>query len=708
MDENFALVAFPLPIEPLWYKVPPHLYGRIGIGTPVICPLRGKEKIGVVIALKEGRPAELVSIPDVKEVLGISEGPHLLSEKLLELLKWASSHYLCPFGSALKWALPPSSRKVNLKLTQEGERALREGRLPKLPPGLHGRSLGLKVWEKYLGGEGIKEALREGLLSPTFRKAARAFMALGEVAKGVIPRELSYWQKRALKEINSHKGGAFLLFGVTGSGKTEVYIRAAEEVLNRGEGVLVLVPEISLTPQLYSRFKRLGEGIAVLHSGMTESERWHQWHRVAEGEARLVLGARSALFAPVRNLGLIVVDEEHDPSYKQHEGGFRYHARDLALVRAKIEGATVILGSATPSVETFFNAKRGKLTLLTLPKRVNRNTMPEVQVVDMRGKRGIFSQELLQSLKECLSRGKQAILFVNRRGYAPFLLCKECGTSLKCKYCSVSLTYHADQGVLLCHYCGFSLKAPQVCPNCSGRRMTQMGFGTERVAEALEELFPTKRIARMDSDVVSSQRDYEKALMALERGEVDVLVGTQMVVKGHDFPRIELVGVVLADITLNLPDFRAAERTFQLLSQAAGRAGRGEGPGKVVIQTFVPEHYTVQAASSHNYLAFYRQEIRERHLLDYPPFCRMASIRVISTDRDKAYRASEELVKKIHSDNIKVLGPAPAPLERLFGKWRWQILLKAKGYGPLKEALSHLPRPRGVRIEVEVDPLSLL
>lgn len=708
MKETFALIAFPLPIEPLWYRVPPDLYGRIGPGTAAICPLKGREKVGVVVALREGMPEELASVQDVKEVLGISEGLRLLSDKLLELLRWASSHYLCPFGSALKWALPPPSRRVNLKLTEEGLRALQEGKLPRVHLGLHKRVLSLKVWEKHLGKEGLREALKGGLLAPAFRKTQKAFMASGEVAKGIVPKELNYWQKKALKEILSRKGEAFLLFGVTGSGKTEVYIRATEKALSRGEGVLVLVPEISLTPQLYSRFKRLGEGIAVLHSGMTESERWHQWHKVAEGEARIVLGARSALFAPVRNLGLIVVDEEHDPSYKQHEGGFRYHARDLALVRARMEGATVILGSATPSVETFFNARHGKLNLLTLPERVNRRNMPEVQVVDMRGKKGVFSQELLQSLKECLSRGKQAILFVNRRGYAPFLLCEECGTSIRCKYCSVSLTYHADQGVLLCHYCGFSLKAPQVCPNCSGRRMTQIGFGTEKVTEALKDLFPTKRIARMDSDVISSQKDYEKALLALERGEVDVLVGTQMVVKGHDFPKIELVGVVLADVTLNLPDFRAAERTFQLLSQAAGRAGRGEGIGKVVVQTFVPEHYTVQAAASHDYLAFHRQEIQQRRLLDYPPFCRMASIRVISEDRDKAYRASEELVKKIRSDNIKVLGPAPAPLERLFGKWRWQILLKAKGYGPLKEALAELPRPRGVKVEVEVDPLSLL
>lgn len=708
MNETFVLIAFPLPIESLWYKVPPDLHGRITIGTAVICPLKGRERLGVVVAIKDGIPEELASLPDVKEVLGLSEGPQLLSDKLLELLQWASSHYLCPFGSAVRWALPPPSRRVNLKLTEDGLRALQEGKLPRLPSGLRTKSLALKVWEKHLGREGLKLALKEGLLAPTFRKTQKAFTALGEVAKGVVPKELNYWQKKALKEILSRKGEAFLLFGVTGSGKTEVYIRAAEEALGKGQGVLVLVPEISLTPQLYSRFKRLGEGIAVLHSGMTESERWHQWHKVAEGEARLVLGARSALFAPVKNLGLIVVDEEHDPSYKQHEGGFRYHARDLALVRARIEGATAILGSATPSVETFFNAKRGKLTLLTLPKRANLKTMPEVQVVDMRGKKGIFSQELLQSLKECLSRGKQAILFVNRRGYAPFMLCEECGTSIKCKYCSVSLTYHADQGVLVCHYCGFSLKAPQVCPSCSGRRITQIGFGTEKVVEALKELFPTKRIARMDSDVVSRQRDYEKALIALERGEVDVVVGTQMVVKGHDFPRIGLVGVVLADVTLNLPDFRAAERTFQLLSQAAGRAGRGEGSGKVVVQTFVPEHYTVKAAASHDYLAFYRQEIHQRRLLDYPPFCRMASIRVISEDRDKAYKASEELVKKIHSDNIKVLGPAPAPLERLFGKWRWQILLKAKGYGSLREVLADLPRPRGAKVEVEVDPLSLL
>ncbi len=536
-------------------------------------------------------------------------------------------------------------------------------------------------------------------------------LPLVEIGPSQPIRRLTPWQESALRHLRQglrEGGGAYLLFGVTGSGKTEVYLRAVEETLARGKGALILVPEISLTPQLFTRFRQRIRGeVALLHSAMTRRERYEQWRLVASGRVRVVIGARSALFAPVKNLGLIVVDEEHDPSYKQSEG-FRYNARDLALVKGRLEGATVILGSATPSIESFHNAIKGKLSLLDLPKRVDDRPLPPVQVVDMKGQRGVLSGPLKDALKENFSRGGQAILFLNRRGFAPFLICRECGTPLRCRHCSVTLTYHASSESLRCHYCGYSLKAPQLCPNCGGRRLVGLGFGTERVAAEVSQLLPTARVVRMDSDTVSTRRDYERILRGLAEGEIDVLVGTQMVVKGHDFPRITLVGVVSADTALNLPDFRSAERTFQILDQAAGRAGRGEGEGRVVVQTLNPGHYAITTAARHDYRAFYRKEIAFRKELSYPPFCRLILVRLVGGNRETVKEASEVLARDLEGSDFEVLGPAPAPLEQIRGRWRWHLLLKGTKYTPMREALRGLPSFKKVKVEVDVDPLSML
>ena len=559
----------------------------------------------------------------------------------------------------------------------------------------------------------VERLVQRGVLRVFHRDLPFSF-AFTEVAPSPRPHRLTPEQEVALSSIRrglEGNGGAYLLHGVTGSGKTEVYLRAAEAALAAGKGALVLVPEISLTPQLFTRFRRrLGEEVALLHSAMTRQERYEQWRRIAAGEMRVVIGARSALFAPIRDLGLIVVDEEHDPSYKQSDG-LRYNARDVALVRGRLEGATVVLGSATPSVETYYNASKGRISLLQLRRRVDDRPLPTVEVVDLKGQRGVLSGPLREALRETVSRGEQALLFLNRRGFAPVMTCRDCGEPLRCKYCSVTLTYHASSRNLLCHYCGFSLPVPQICPRCGGKRVFSFGFGTERVAEEVRRLLPRAQVARMDSDTVTTRRDYEALLRALAEGEIDVLVGTQMIVKGHDVPHITLVGVICADVALNLPDFRAPERTFQLLSQAAGRAGRGDREGRVIVQTLLPGHYAVLKASRHDFEGFFGQEIALRRELLYPPFCRLIQVRFTGADLRQVKARAHEVARALEGGDFQVLGPAPAPLFLLRGRWRWQLLLKGRSYTPMREALREVisrGERRGVRVEVDVDPLSMI
>ncbi|MEK7827886.1 MAG: primosomal protein N', partial [Thermodesulfobacteriota bacterium] len=457
-------------------------------------------------------------------------------------------------------------------------------------------------------------------------------------------------QAEALDEIRARlASGRFspsLLHGVTGSGKTEVYLRAVDEVLRSGGGAIYLVPEIALTAQLLSRVQsRFPEReIAVIHSGIARSARYDQWKRIRSGGINLVVGARSALFAPVRNLRLIVVDEEHDPSYKQDDR-LRYNARDLALVRGKAAGALVILGSATPGIQTFFRAKGGAYRLLRLPFRVDDRPLPVVEVVDMKtesdehGRTPLLSRPLIAALGETLARRKQTLLFLNRRGFHTFLFCPDCGHVFTCPSCDLSLTHHAAMGVLKCHHCDFTSKPPTICPACRGNHVRSQGAGTERVEEEVRKFFPEARIARMDSDTTSRKGETERILRGLDRREIDILVGTQMITKGHDFPEITLVGVLAADASMNIPDFRAAERTFQLLTQVSGRGGRGDQPGRVVIQTFNPNHYAIRRAQEHDYVGFYEDELPLRRELGYPPFSRLIGLHFSSLKKEEGKKA---------------------------------------------------------------------
>jgi primosomal protein N' (replication factor Y) len=519
--------------------------------------------------------------------------------------------------------------------------------------------------------------------------------------------------------------GAFntgLLYGVTGSGKTEVYLGAAEAALARNKSALILVPEIALTLWIGRLCRaRLDAGVAVLHSALPEVERAREWWRVRRGEAPVVVGTRSAVFAPVENLGLVVVDEEQEASYKQEETP-RYHGRDVAVVRAKMEGAVALLGSATPSLESFQNARFGKYHLLQLDARVENRPLASVEIVDLREdfkathKAGPISSKLSEAIRVRLASGTQSLILINRRGYSWFVLCRSCGAGVQCENCSISLAYHKQRSRLECHYCGFSRRVPETCPKCGSEHVYFFGAGSEQLEEKLREKFPGAKVARLDRDSVRTKRAYQQVLGDFAAGKIDILVGTQMVAKGHDFQRVTLVGVVSADSQLSLPDFRAAERTFQLLTQVAGRAGRGSLPGEVLVETYYPEHYAIQLAARQDYVSFFEKELQFRRLLHYPPFTALGSILVRDTKIENAIRWSRQLSSHLapqESRGVKVLGPAAAPLARLKREYRFQFLLKAPKRTQLTRALADLlvfaeekEIPQKA-ILVDVDPLSL-
>ena len=534
-------------------------------------------------------------------------------------------------------------------------------------------------------------------------------------------------QQQALERINgsveARQFQAILLHGVTGSGKTAVYLAAMKQVLKSGRGSILLVPEIGLTPRvaadLYGIF---GEQVAILHSSLSDDERAEQWHRLSRGEARIAVGTRSAVFAPVQDLALIIVDEEQDHSYKQDETP-RYHARDIAAVRAKELKATVVFGSATPSLESYHNAISGKYALLRLPDRVQQRPLPEVELIDMReefqvsGKEHLLSRKLIEEVTLRLERGEQAMILLNRRGYSAFVMCRACGDTIQCRDCAIALTHHKREHKLLCHYCGYQQAIPKLCPKCGSDYVQFLGTGSEKLEDMLHAAFPTARIGRMDRDTVRGHQDFERILSAFSAGELDLLVGTQMIAKGHDVHGVTLVGVVGADTALSLPDFRAAERTFQLLTQVAGRAGRGSSPGKVVLQTYFPEHYAVQFAAHHDFEGFYEKELRFRGWMHYPPFTSVANVIVRSDQQELALRYSGILGKWFEGERhegVRVMGPAAAPIVRLKRDYRYHFLLKSASRERLNSLLrvmlrhaaeQHVPRSNLV---VDVDAISLL
>lgn len=577
----------------------------------------------------------------------------------------------------------------------------------------------------------IKSLENKGYISTIKKRVYRD--PFGESIETDSAHILTKEQEQAISKVvtSLNKGfSTFLLAGVTGSGKTEVYMRIAAEAIKKNCKVLVLVPEIALISQMERRFRaRFGECVALLHSGLSAGERYDQWRRIASGEATIAIGARSAIFAPFDNVGVIIVDEEHDISYKQ-EGGLCYNARDLAVVRAKLNNGVALLGSATPSIQSYYNVTINKFTELTLKKRIEKRPLPEVTIIDLRkirdyrGVKKFISSELHEAMKETLERGEQILLFLNRRGFASFPVCASCGKAIRCKNCDISLTFHKGANAYKCHYCGFTLAATSNCPTCGSAGIKLLGLGTEKIEAAVKSLFPNAKTVRMDRDTTTRKGSVLKLLKGLKDNTIDILVGTQMIAKGHDFPNITLVGIICADLSLSLPDFRAGERTFQLLAQVSGRAGRGNVSGRVILQTFNPEHFSILSAKTQDFKVFYNKEIHFRKSLRYPPFSRMVQIKISGNDKEKTRQhalAVGNLCNTLKRNNksfiktIEVLGPIEAPLPRIAKQYRWQILLKSLSVKEL-HSLIHLMMFRNsskfyrqkVKVVVDMDPFFMM
>ncbi|HTX21084.1 MAG TPA: primosomal protein N' [Candidatus Aquilonibacter sp.] len=723
------------------YSIPPELAGQIEVGTRVQVPFGARKIYGTVTAL-----AEKSAHANLKPILKIIGTQTLVTPKVLKLARWISDYYCCAPETALKSVLPEAIRKEKEGWKKQlFVRALHlSGEFPKLPKRQQ------EVWN-------IVEERREILLAELLQLAETTAATvrkledsgLVEITSEISERDpyarehilptqplpLNANQAKALVTITKvmdariSPTSTFLLHGVTGSGKTEIYLQAIAHALEQGKGAIVLVPEISLTPQTVERFKaRFSSGklqtlVAVLHSHLSAGERHDEWHKIRQGRARIVIGARSAIFAPVEPLGLVIVDEEHETSYKQEEAP-RYHARDVAIMRGQMENAVVVLGSATPSLESYYNARRGKYALLELPERVDDQKMPRVRVVDMRQAAAkdkgslIFSPQLKEAIHQRLDKQEQTILFLNRRGYSTSLQCEKCGYVANCPNCSVSLTYHRIEQKLACHICGFVDKVPQFCPNpkCKNPAIRFSGTGTQRVEEALAKVFPQARVRRMDSDAMKRKDDYRKTLGDFRAGKIDILVGTQMIAKGLHFPNVTLVGIIHADSALHQPDFRAGERTFQLLTQVAGRAGRGDVEGEVFVQAFAPFHPAIQYARRHDFTGFYEQEIEFREQLKYPPASRVALLTLKGRNEDKVKFSAEHLKRELEKTlgefkDLILSGPAAAPLARAEQFYRYQIMLRTRAMSKLSQALAKivasLALPEDVTLAVDIDPVNL-
>ncbi len=757
-----ADVAVPVPLShALTYGVPPALAASVRPGARVVCELGRRRVVGVVLRVGEREPPPGIS---VKPLAALVDPDPVLPAELLGFLQDLGSYYLAPIGEVLRLALPAMEREQVRALAAQGElgelglrassRQVGGARVAfakatdaiEAPGTLRGQAATILALLRASGEQpvarleerfgnarpAVKKLVSLGLVAVEQREKPRDPFFANALARD-RPPALNPAQAEAAARIaaaldagNTDAARAFLLFGVTGSGKTEVYLRAIAACLERGKGALVMVPEIALTPQLVFRFRaRFGDDLAVLHSGLSEPDRHAMWTRLRRGEVKVAIGARSAVFAPVPDLGLVIVDEEHDSSFKQEEG-VRYNARDMALYRAHRLRAAVVLGSATPSLESVELTRRGKLVELVLPDRAFAEaTLPAVTIVDLRrngaGPTGnrLLSLPLHRALEATLAAREQAILFLNRRGFAPSVVCASCGTVETCRSCSVALTYHRGRNAgVRCHYCDFHGPLPGACSACGAPALELEGLGTERLEDTVAAAFPGARVARLDRDVADGARA-EAILARMRAGEIDILVGTQMVTKGHDLPNVTLVGVVNADAALSLPDFRASERGFQLLVQVAGRAGRRERPGRVLIQTRTPEHAAIQFAATHDVRGFWARELADRAEVGYPPFSRLALLRIDALDEDTARSTAGTLAaiarttKDALDRKVAVLGPSAAPLARLRGRFRFRVMLRATERGPLRAVLRGLSEglarvDRRVRVVVDVDPVAML
>jgi primosomal protein N' (replication factor Y) len=732
-------VAVPLPIDHTFtYRVPPGEEARARIGVRVLVPFGPRRVTGLIVGRADGSALEGREAKPVQAFL--DEEPYV-TPRHLEFLSAAARECLAPIGEMLRAALPrglPRRDAPSVPRTESFFRPARgAGEFPLTPKQRQVFAAVLEAGEISStqlsalvpgGADAARRLAAKGLLATSVREKPVGLSAahLPDTSGEIVP---TAHQEAALAKIGvalaSGKFAAFVLHGITGSGKTEVYLRAIEQVRLTGRQALYLVPEIALTPQLLGRVKsRFGDGVAVLHSGLSPAERAAQWKRVRSGEVFLSVGARSSVFAPFPAPGLFIVDEEHDSAYKQ-EDGIRYQARDLALLRGKMEDAAVLLGSATPSAESVHLSRTGEATLLSLPERIGGRELPEIRIVDLKGRASLrgadryFSPELEAAIEETLSRGEKAMLFLNRRGYAPAVTCLDCGETVHCRNCRVSLTFHRQHDALLCHYCNARAEPPEKCAACGGHKLAQVGIGTERLLAWAAKRWKDARVARLDSDVSRRKGAYGEILSRMQAGDVDILVGTQMIAKGHDFPEVTLVGVLLADLSLSFPDFRSAERTFQILTQVSGRAGRGDHPGKVIVQTLSPDHVCIRMAAKHDFSAFIAEELAAREALGYPPFGRMLLLRLWGSKAGKVREAAEEVAEALAAPasaaGIALLGPAPSPISLVKRRHHFQILLKMPShfpvgnfFPPLLFPLRDVVRKHSVRMEADVDPYNMM
>jgi primosomal protein N' (replication factor Y) (superfamily II helicase) len=746
---HLVRVAVPVPaLDSLTYSLPDGLSIPV-VGARVLVPLGTRILTGCVVdRVDAGEPAAAT----IKPVIEVLDDEPFLPPDVVRLATWVAEYYACGIGSALAAAMPPMAgastagsggrgfRTVRVAaLTVQGleaagvsdraDAALRLGPrqrealtiLAGAPDGMETPILSARG----IGSPALARLAALGLLSLTRRQVERDPFQAGSATP---PPErpalvLTAEQDDALARLLSLAGRgdfqAALLHGVTGSGKTEVYLRLARHVLGLGRAVLLLVPEIALTPAVALTFRQaFGERIAIQHSGLSDGERHDQWHRIRRGDVDVVVGTRSAVFAPLGDIGLVIVDEEHDGSYKQEEMP-RYNGRDVAVMRARQAGALAVLGSATPSMESYQNAQKGRYTLVTLQRRVLDRPLADVRIVDMReeyaaaGPDVVLSGPLCEALGESLSRGEQAIVLLNRRGFASSVFCRQCAATLDCPNCSLSLTVHRAARRARCHYCNYSIGLPKACASCGGTFMELVGFGTERVDAEVRARFPDARVARVDRDTIRRRGAIAALLARFAARELDVLVGTQMIAKGHDFPRVTLVGVISADVGLGLADFRAGERTFQLLTQVAGRAGRGEIRGRAIVQTLFPNHYSIQHACRQDYAGFFKQELSFRQTMQYPPAVALVNAVVRGRTAHGAQHDAREIVRalRVNGAPYRVLGPAPAPLSRLKGEYRAQFFMKGTHRGPMRQALVAALAARPDikrRTIVDVDPMNVL
>lgn len=740
-EARFADVVVNRPVDRVFsYRMPEHLAEQVAPGKRLRVPF-GKTAITV------GYCVGISNVPRVKklkDIIAVLDKEPIADAAMLRLTRWIADYYFCSWGEALECAIPGGVKRGNQgRLIEFVGLAVNPADVPHIIESMGKRGakqavalktlveIGREVSVRYLASKAglsaagpIKALAKRGILKIEKRRVTPDPYHQLTVER-TRPLELTEEQKRALdtivRGVDAGTFGVALLHGVTGSGKTEVYLQAIDHVVAQGRQAIVLVPEISLTPQTVLRFRQRFDSVAVLHSMLSDSQRHAQWLDIREGRAQVVIGPRSAIFAPVRRLGIIVIDEEHESSFKQQNVP-RYHARDVAILRASNENCYVVLGSATPSLESYYNAIMRKYELLELSERVEKLPLPKVELVDMReeGRETkrfpLISRHLRNLIKESLAKKEQVMLFLNRRGFATYIDCPRCGHVMRCKQCDVSLTYHKKRNELLCHYCNARYPAPEKCPECGYGKVRYFGIGTEKIEEEIQREFPQARMLRMDSDTMTTRTSHERAFHEVLSGKVDILLGTQMIAKGLHFPSITLVGVVLGDTALYIPDFRSAERTFQLLAQVAGRTGRGELGGRVVIQTFRPDHFSVQLAAKHDYEAFAKKELDMRRGLGYPPYSRLVRFLAEGAKdfqvREKITEIGNALQEVKAKEPMRIVGPAPAPIAYIEGKSRWHVLAMTPTSRGIRRILAdlggHLKSHASVQVSVDVDPIDLL